>query len=332
MQIDVNLILAGDVGGTNTRLALITSVQGSYQCIKHEVYLCSKFDSLIQIIHDFCAELDTKPKQACIGVAGVVINGRCDATNLPWILDEAELAAECHFSTVRLINDLEAAAYGVLTLDNEYLVDINPHADQTQQGNCAVIAAGTGLGQAVLYYDGKHHHPFATEGGHCDFAPADDMQYELLKWMRERWGAHVSYERIVSGPGLVDVYRWLIESEKSPELPETQSAMQTNDSAAVISMQAQNKLDPACQQALSMFVQIYAQEAGNLALKSLSRGGVYLAGGIAPKILPVLKTETFLQHWLNKGRFSGLLKSIPVRVVTHPQVALIGAANCLNRA
>ncbi|MCH9698625.1 MAG: glucokinase [Gammaproteobacteria bacterium] len=326
------MILAGDVGGTNTRLALFRANQDACLCLKHEAYLCSKYDSLVQIIHEFCAGLDKQPDQACIGVAGVVIKGRCDATNLPWVLDESELASACNFSTVKLINDLEAAAYGVITLDSEYLVDINPYANQQQQGNQAVIAAGTGLGEAVLYFDGNRYHPFATEGGHCDFAPADDKQYELLLWMRERWGAHVSYERIVSGPGLVDIYRWLIDTAQFPELLETQAAVQLQDFAAVISLQAQQKQDPACQQALTLFVQIYAQEAGNLALKSLARGGVYLAGGIAPKILPVLQTDEFLRNWLNKGRFSSLLKSIPVRVVTHPQVALIGAANCLNRA
>jgi glucokinase len=322
------LILAGDVGGTNTRLAIFRQVSGQLYCQHHAIYPSVNFSSLEQIIVEFIASQSEQVDSACIGVAGVVINGRCDATNLPWVMDESKLASYCQLTTVRLINDLEAAAHGVLALSDNDFVDLNPHADHNPQGNRAVIAAGTGLGEAVIYWDGSQYHPFATEGGHSDFAPTDQQQDDLLIWLRERWGGHVSYERIVSGPGLVDIYRWLIESSQHPEQPTVMRAMGDGDPASVISEAALAQKDPACEQALQLFIRIYAQEAGNLALKSLATGGIYLAGGIAPKILPILQTR-FLNTWLNKGRFAGLLKGTPVKVVTHPQVSLIGTAKFL---
>jgi glucokinase len=325
---DSTLILTGDIGGTNTRLAVFKRVAGHLQCQHHTTYPSAQYSSLEDIVEAFIASQPEQVDSACLGVAGVVINGRCDATNLPWIMDEGELKSQCQLTTVRLINDLEAAAHGVLALGENDFVDLNPHADQNPKGNRAVIAAGTGLGEAILYWDGIQYHPFATEGGHSDFAPADQQQDALLVWLRARWGEHVSYERIVSGPGLQDIYRWIVESGPQPEQEAILVAMQNNDPASIISAAALAQKDPACEQALQLFICIYAQEAGNLTLKSLATGGIYLAGGIAPKILPVLQS-TFLKTWLNKGRFSGLLKSTPVKVVTHPKVSLIGAANFL---
>ncbi len=329
---DAQLILTGDIGGTNTRLALFRQVAGQLQCQHHATYPSADYDSLEQIIVAFIAsqsEPSAQVHSACLGVAGVVINGRCNATNLPWVMDEAELAAHCQLSTVRLINDLQAAAHGVLALDEHDFVDLNPHAQLNPVGNRAVIAAGTGLGEAILYWDGEHYHPFATEGGHCDFASADQLQDDLLIWLRARWGAHISYERIVSGPGLQEIYHWLIASEREQEQSAIRSRMRSQNASAVITETALAQQDPACEQALQLFIRIYAQEAGNMALKSLATGGVYLAGGIAPKILPALQSALFLQSWLDKGRFSTLLQKIPVKVVVHPQVSLIGAARFL---
>jgi glucokinase len=258
---DSTLILTGDIGGTNTRLALFKRVAGHLQCQHHTTYPSAQYSSLEDIVEAFIASQPEQVDSACLGVAGVVINGRCDATNLPWIMDENNLASHCKLKTVRLINDLEAAAHGVLELDEKDFVDLNPHADHHSQGNRAVIAAGTGLGEAILYWDGVHYHPFATEGGHSDFAPADQQQDELLNWLRARWGRHVSYERIVSGPGLVDIYRWLIESGQQPQQSAIQKAMEIGDTASVISETALARKDPACEQALQLFIRIYAQEA-----------------------------------------------------------------------
>ena len=332
MAKDARLVLTGDIGGTNTRLALYSQSEGQLHCQHHATYSSADYRSLEQIIDEFIAfksEQSGHVHSACFGVAGVVINGRCDATNLPWVMDEGELAAHCQLTTVRLINDLEAAAHGVLALDDNDFVDLNPHTQHNPVGNRAVIAAGTGLGEAILYWDGVQYHPFATEGGHTDFAPADQLQDDLLISLRSRWGGHVSYERILSGSGLQDIYRWVIASGQEQEQSAIQLAMQSNNAAAVISDAALAQQDPACEQALQLFIRIYAQEAGNMALKSLATGGIYLAGGIAPKILPALQTEWFLQSWLNKGRFNSLLENIPVKVVVHPQVSLIGAAGYL---
>ncbi len=329
MENNTDLYLAGDVGGTNTRLAIFRHDQGQFKCLQHASFANADYDSLEQIIDQFRSVTFEQVESACIGVAGVVSNGRCDATNLPWMLDETELASHCNVAIVRLINDLEAAAHGILALAPSDCIDLNPHADKNPVGNCAVIAAGTGLGEAVIYWDGKQYHPFATEGGHSDFATADHQQHELLCWLRKRLGDHVSYERIVSGPGLVDIYHWLIESGQYSEQTAIKSAIAKDDPASIISNAGLTKKDAACEQALQLFVKIYAQEAGNLALKSLSTGGIYLAGGIAPKILPALQSNVFIQSLLNKGRFSDLLKAMPVKVVTHPQVSLIGAARFL---
>ncbi len=324
-----NLYLAGDIGGTNTRLAIYKLSEGQFECLQHEVFANSDHESLEDVIDVFRSSYFEQIDLACFGVAGVVLNGHCDATNLPWVLDEAELSDHCKIATVRLINDLEAAAHGVLALGSADSIELNPNAHINPVGNRAVIAAGTGLGEAIMYWDGAHFHPFATEGGHSDFAPADQQQHDLLCWLRSRWGEHVSYERIVSGPGLVDIYRWLIESGQYSEQRGITAAMESDDPGSVVSSLALAKNDLACEQALQLFVQIYAQEAGNLALKSLATGGIYLAGGIAPKILPALQSDRFLQSWLNKGRFSEMLQAMPVKVVTHPQVSLIGAVHCL---
>ncbi|MEE9346145.1 MAG: glucokinase [Methylococcales bacterium] len=329
MAKDARLILTGDIGGTNTRLALFTVFEDQLHCQHHATYPSADYDSLEQIVDEFMATQAEQVESACFGVAGVVTNGRCDATNLPWIMDESELAAHCQLTTVRLINDLEAAAHGVLALDENDLVELNPNAHPDPVGNRAVLAAGTGLGEATLYWDGAQYYPFATEGGHCDFAPADQLQDDLLIWLRTRWGAHVSYERILSGPGLQEIYSWLITSEREPEQPAIRSRMHMQNASAVISEAALAQQDSACEHALQLFIRIYAQEAGNMALKSLATGGIYLAGGIAPKILPALQSELFLQSWLSKGRFNTLLENIPVKVVVHPQVSLIGAAHCL---
>jgi len=324
------LILTGDIGGTNTRLALFKTFEGQLHCHHHTTYSSADYRSLGQIVNEFMADQSEHVDSACFGVAGVVTNGRCDTTNLPWIMDESELATHCQLTTVRLINDLEAAAHGVLALDEHDLVELNPNAHPNPVGNRAVLAAGTGLGEAILYWDGAQYHPFATEGGHSDFAPADQLQDDLLIWLRTRWGAHVSYERILSGPGLQEIYSWLITSERGSEQSAIRSRMRTQNASAVISEAALAQQDPACEQALQLFIRIYAQEAGNMALKSLATGGVYLAGGIAPKILPALQSTLFLQSWLDKGRFSTLLQKIPVKVVVHPQVSLIGAARFLH--
>jgi glucokinase len=257
-------------------------------------------------------------------VAGPVIEGRSKTTNLPWELDEPTLEKALQIPRAKLLNDLEAAAYGMLHLDPTDLCVLQPGLKR--QGNIAVIAAGTGLGQAILYWDGAHHHPIASEGGHADFAPHTDSEMELLIYLRREFG-HVSCERLLSGPGLFNIYRFLRDSGDATEPEWLRQRIAQGDPGAVISQIGLAGEHPLCTRALDLFISVYGTEAGNLALKALSVGGVYVAGGIAPKILPRLQDGAFIHAFTDKGRLSDLMRSIEVKVALNPRAPLIGAAH-----
>jgi glucokinase len=244
---------------------------------------------------------------------------------LPWEIDTSDLQKHFNTEKVRLINDLEATAYGMINLDENDFVDLNPDAKRVD-ANRAVIAAGTGLGEAILFYDGVQYHPMASEGGHCDFAPLTQQQDLLLNWMRERYPEHVSYERVLSGPGIHMLYEFLLDIgyEAAPDC--MKKIVQSKDPSAMVSRCALKDKDPLCLEALNLFAEIYGAEAGNLALKSMSTGGVYIGGGIAPKILEVLREDQFMNGFVRKGRFEKMLRKIPVRLSMHTDTALLGAA------
>ena len=259
-------------------------------------------------------------------------NGRVETSNLPWVVESSHLARELHLDSVSLINDLEAQAWGIQCLGASDTVALNQirashGSKQNPVGNQAVVAAGTGLGEAGLIWDGKRHHIFACEGGHCDFAPRNELEIDLLRYLLTRFG-HVSYERIVSGPGLVNVYLFLKDthrgSEKEPQWLRDEIA--AGDPAAAISKAAVSAKSPLAEQALDLWISIYGAEAGNMALKVLALGGIFLAGGIAPKILPKLSSPLFMQAFLSKGRLQPLLEAIPVCVITNERTGLLGAA------
>jgi glucokinase len=321
------MILAGDIGGTKTVIALYQHTgHNDLEQLRLETFPSQESLSLDTILNEF---LKQTPQQslhaACFGVAGPVINGQCHTTNLPWSLSEAALAKYLNVQRVKLLNDLEATAYGMLFLGATERVPLNQgKADSV--GNIAVVAAGTGLGEAMLYWDGNQHHPIASEGGHCDFAPRNDREIELLKYLRQRLNGHVSYERILSGPGLFNIYQFLRDTGYGNEPNSLREELRTGDPSATISRHALAGDEPLCVAALEMFAAIYGAEAGNLALKCLAAGGVYIGGGIAPKILPALNQGIFMEAFLDKGRFATLLKDIPVSVATNPQTALLGAA------
>jgi glucokinase len=317
-------ILAGDVGGTKTRLALYRVVQGEPSLQREQAYPSARHDSLENIVRDFLAGEET-PAAACFGVAGPVEDERCQTTNLPWQIDAATLRASFGLPAVALLNDLEATALGVLHLPADAFHTLQHGADGAQ-GNIAVIAAGTGLGEAIVYFDGRRHHALPTEGGHTDFAPNDAWEDGLLVWLRHRLGGHVSYERILSGPGLHALYEYLREAESVPESPDLRARLEREDPAAVIAELGLCGQASLCREALRRFARIYGAEAGNLALKSLARGGVILAGGIAPKILPALTDGSFVEGFLAKGRFRGLLQNLPLRVALDSSAPLLGAA------
>lgn len=321
----MSFILAGDIGGTNARLALFDVKNGNFDLVSQTIFPSRNYSGLDEIVKEFVSKSPAKPAQACFGIAGPVTNGRVEASNLPWVIESSRLADELHIRQALLINDLEATGWGVGALTPEHLVSLNQVA--SIPGNQAVIAAGTGLGEAGLYWDGERHHVFASEGGHCDFAPLDDLQVELFRYLRSRF-EHVSYERVLSGPGLVNVFEFLRDTGRGKPPDWLVAAMVESDAARAISEAALNGKCRMCEQALDIFVAVFGAEAGNLALKMKSVGGVFLAGGIAPKILPKLATSIFLQAFLDKGRLRRLMEIIPIKVITNDKLALLGAARC----
>ncbi len=326
------LILAGDIGGTKTLLCLGYMDHGSFRSLAKKRYDSAGYANFEDVLADFLAETDTLITAACFGVAGAVVAGVCRTTNLPWVLDEKELCRHLGGAKVKLLNDLEATAFGILHLPERDCIELNPAASSRSGAHQAVIAAGTGLGEALIIQTGKTETIVATEGGHCDFAPIDDQQGYLLAWLRKKYPEHVSYERILSGPGLVNIYHFLVQQDRDRENIEVAAAMAQSDAAAVIGEWGEAERDQLCHRALQLFSRIYGAEAGNLVLKSLALGGVYVAGGIAPKILQVLQQGNFMDGFTTKGRFADLLKKVPVRVVMNTEVVLLGAFNwCAKR-
>lgn len=322
-------VLAGDIGGTKTLLALFEGAGGDLRCLREQRFVSRDEPSLDAIVQKFVA---AGPRVAidagCFAVAGPVIDGRVKATNLPWQMDELSLAQASGAARVKLLNDLEGTAYGMLFLRPEQRHVLNAGSRPLLGGNVAVIAAGTGLGEAMLWFDGKEHHPIASEGGHADFAPQTDEEMALLKYLRERFGSHVSYERILAGPGLFNVYRFLRDTGFAPEPPELRDTLsQAPDPSPVISQRGLARSDANCTRALEMFCRVYGAEAGNFAMRFMSTGGVFLGGGIAPKILPALGWGGFHEAYADKGRFTPLMQSIPVHVSLEPRTALLGAAH-----
>jgi glucokinase len=319
------MILAGDIGGTHARLALVEVRNGQFELVSTKIFPSQRYSGLDQIVAEFVRSSGVHPAQACFGVAGPVTNGRVETSNLPWVIESQRLAEELGIGRAILINDLEATGWGVGALAAGDRVSVNQVS--AMAGNQALIAAGTGLGEAGLYWDGSRHQVFASEGGHCDFAPASDLEVELLAYLRTRYG-HVSYERVVSGPGLVNVFEFLRDTGRG-KVPEwLGKEIEKGDPAAAISSAAMDGSCPLSEQALDIFISAFGAEAGNLALKVKATGGVFLAGGIAPKILPKLTAGGFLEAFLSKGRLRRLMEVMPVEVITNDKLALLGAARC----
>ncbi len=319
------MILAGDIGGTKTVIGLFEGTGNRVRGVRDETFSSQSHGTLEEILDLFLAGV-SRPSldAACFGVAGPVIQGRSKITNLPWELDERKLAEALQVPRAKLLNDLEAAAYGMLHLDPTDLCQLQPGLKR--DGNIAVIAAGTGLGEAILYWDGTRHHPIASEGGHADFAPQTDLEMELLIYLRREFG-HVSYERLLSGPGLFNIYRFLRDNGFAVEPEWLRDRIAQGDPGAMVSQIGLAGEHPLCTRALDLFISVYGAEAGNLVLKALAVGGVYVGGGIAPKILPKLQDGTFIHAFTDKGRFAELLQTIDVKVALNPRAPLIGAAN-----
>ncbi|HEY6373412.1 MAG TPA: glucokinase [Candidatus Sulfotelmatobacter sp.] len=322
------MILAGDIGGTNARLAYFQPQNGHLRLVSERTFPSREHSELGEIVSEFVDASGTRPEAACFGIAGPVRNGRVETSNLPWVIEQSRLAQQIHLPATLLINDLEASAWGIGALAAGDLVPLN-RVSGAAVGNQGVIAPGTGLGEAGLFWDGKRHHVFACEGGHTDFGPQGDLQIELVRFLRKRFG-HVSYERVLSGPGLVKVYEFLRDSGCGQETAEFAAALNQSDPAAAISRAALDGAQPLAEKALDLWIAVYGAEAANLALKVMATGGLYLAGGISPKILAKLKGPLFMQSFLEKGRLRPLLEAIPVQVVTNEKAGLLGAARCAS--
>lgn len=322
------MILAGDIGGTKTTLALYEHDQPGTHPLHVQHYASQNYPHFFAILDPYLKETNQNIQRACFSVAGPVFSGYCQTLNLPWILDAAKISQRYKIENVFLLNDLEACAYGALALPESEKVLLNPDAvllEHEAPGNRAVIAPGTGLGEAILYWDGIKYQPSASEGGHVDFAPRNDLEIALLQYHLGKY-EHVSYERLLSGPGLFMLYEFLKERTQAEEADWLRKRLLSEDPAAVISEVALAETSNLCVKTLDLFVSILGAEAGNLALKALATGGVYLGGGIAPKISCKLKDGTFMKTFVQKGRYASLLGKIPVWLISDPQTALNGAA------
>ncbi|HKD70030.1 MAG TPA: glucokinase [Candidatus Binataceae bacterium] len=322
------MIIAADIGGTKTVLALYERTTEGLHQTAERVFASPEYDSLEAILREFLRDhAGVRLENACFGVPGAIIEGRVHTTNLTWNVTESALEAELK-CRVKLLNDLQATAFGVRYLAPSELEVLNSGARPRHKGNIAVIAAGTGLGEAFLCFDGSHHHPMASEGGHSDFAPRNESQIELLRYLQKHFGNHISNERVLSGPGFYNIYCFLRDSGFAPEPQWLKDELAAGgDHSAIISEAGLAGKSALCEETLEMFAAIYGAEAGNMALRCMAVGGVFVAGGIAPKLIKVLTNGKFVEAFLNKGRMSAMLREIEVSVALNPHAPLIGAAH-----
>ncbi|HWB90580.1 MAG TPA: glucokinase [Puia sp.] len=314
-------ILAADVGGTKTNIARYRADHEGLTVIEQKRYISKDYPSLSAIIHEFSA--GQLPELISAAIAGPVVNGKSKLTNLPWVLDSVAMTSEMGVP-VSFINDLEATAYGLAGLGRDELATLAT-GDPAAHGNIAIIAPGTGLGEAGLFWDGSRYHPFATEGGHSDFAPRTATDVEIFFQLQQQFG-HVSWERVVSGMGIKNIFDCLVAIRKQKVPDRLMERMQDEDPAAVISESALKQEDLLCAETMNLFVRYLATEASSLVLKLMATGGLFVAGGIPPKILPLLQTESWTKNFDNNGRMHELSERIPVQVVLNDKMALQGAA------
>jgi len=319
-------ILAGDIGGTNTRLTLYHALaHDRLKPLREATYASTDYPGLEAILSLFLVGLDQPViERACFGIAGPVIDQTCDATNLPWRVSAQRIKETFGFDAAWLLNDLEANAWGIEALPDSDLFPLNSGKPDAQ-GNRSIVSAGTGLGEAGIYWDGTRYRPFSSEGGHADFSPTSLLEYELFEWLSEQHD-HVSWERVVSGPGLENIYRFFSSYRQQAAPNWLQAEMQSKGVAPAISAAALGGRDALCSESLDLFIELYGREAGNHALKLMATGGVYLGGGIAPRILPRIREGGFLRAFRGKGRMQALMDSMPVRVILNDKAALLGAA------
>ena len=318
-------LLAGDVGGTKTLLAIYGLTPSGRLTLTREGHFASKeYDHLETIVGNFLREGNERIESSAFGIPGPVLDGEVQVTNLPWKVTSSSLAQATGCFRIRLMNDLETTGYGSLFLPITDVTTLNPGAPR--RGNRAIIAAGTGLGQAFLFWDGERYWPAATEGGHTDFAPRTEQEVALLAFLQKRYG-RISYERIVSGPGLINILDFLREDQHRQIAPVVEERLRKEDPAAVVGESGVNGLCPTCREAVDLFLSVYGAQAGNLALTVMALGGVYIGGGIITKMTPRLSNSQFMPAFFDKGRHASLMAEIPVHVILNPKTSQLGAAH-----
>ncbi len=319
------MILAGDIGATRVRLAAFQTEGNQLHRVFEKTYRSQEHAGLAELVNDFVTSESLLVHSACFGVAGPVRAGKSKISNLEWTIDSRALATQLKLPSVGLINDLEAYAYGVDALESKDFVTLSEGVEDAE-GNRLVISARTGLGIAGLYWDGYRHHPFPCEGGHADFAPTNDLETELAQYLRRKH-PHVSCERILSGPGIKNIYEFLRDTKKAEEPEWLREQMgQAKDQPALISQLALEGKVAICEQALSIFVSVYGSVTGNCALNFMATGGVFIGGSIAAKIVPKMRDPIFMKSFLDKGRMQALLADMPVKIVLNDDSGIIGAA------
>ena len=318
------MYLAADVGGTKTLLALFERRGGKLRQVRAAEFRSADHPSFEAIVAGFLADGRERPRRAAVGVAGPVVNGRSQVVNVRWPVDERRYAKAAGGIPAFVLNDLEATAWGLGALSPRQVVNLTPGL-RPRPGNAALVAAGTGLGMAILFEHGGHLHPSASEGGHQAFSPRDEDECALLLWMKRRH-QRVSLERVVAGPGFSAIYDFLVETGRGESTPLLRERLARGDRNAAVSEAGVAKEDPTAELAVDMFVSLYGAAAGDLALIAKASGGVWVGGGIAPKILPKLREGTFLEAFRAKGRLAPFVSSVPVKVVLEPRTALLGAA------
>ena len=320
------MLLAGDIGGTKTNLAVYSVEDGLRKPLAQATFPSAMYPSLEALVRTFLAQIHLTVDRASFGVAGPVIAGHATITNLPWVMDEKELAQTLNLTSVRLLNDLDAVAHSIAFLQPDEIQTLS-EGQPVSRGNIAVIAPGTGLGEAFLTWEGSQYRTHTSEGGHADFAPTNELEIELLRYLLKRFD-HVSYERVCSGKGIPNIYAYLRDSGHADEPQWLKEKLATADDLTPIIVNAAIEgSSELCIDTLNTFVSILGSEAGNMALKVMATGGIYLGGGIPPRILSFLDHERFMHAFRDKGRFVRLLNDMPVHVILNPAVALLGAAS-----
>lgn len=319
-------VLAGDIGGTKTNLAFFRATQQEVTLLHAAKYPSTDYPSILVILQQFLTETNQPlPDRICLGVAGPVLDGRVELTNLNWAIDCAALREQTKVKEVVLLNDLEATAWGLAALRADDFITVH-HGVDGNTGNIAIIAPGTGLGQAGLYWSGKEYHPFPTEGGHCDFSPRSTLDMELCSYLQTQYEV-VSWEKVVAGPGIYDIYQFLRDVKKKEE-PSWLAERWPHEEhpSAVISQAAIQQKAAICVETMDLYVRYLARECSNLVLKMKATGGLFLGGGIPPKIAPLLQQESFYQHYMDCDRMQHLLEKVTIRIIRNDKTGLLGAA------